>query len=142
MSFDAVRSQLDRAISDLKARKRQADFLRNTLRDISPHPKAAMFLHVDGLHTASYGFFEPKDAENRPAAMTAAMADLCERISSELGNGAFRETVIYGSDGILVLMLIGEENVLCTVYDSIPSWDKLRPQLQTAIEQMMTKLPR
>jgi uncharacterized protein len=137
MSLGTVRSQLDGAISELFRRKRYSDILRNALKDVSPQPKAAMLASVDGLATASYGFFIPKDAENRPVAMVAAMTSLCERISSELGNGELREAIVYGSDGVTVLLPVGEENLLCTVYDSIPSWDELRPQLQAVIEKLM-----
>jgi uncharacterized protein len=50
--------------------------------------------------------------EDRISAMSAAMLSLGDRIASELNRGTLEQVYIKGSDGIIVLMAVGEDAVL------------------------------
>jgi hypothetical protein len=50
--------------------------------------------------------------EDRISAMSAAMLSLGDRIADELRRGQLKRVYIEGTDGIIVLMAIGEDAVL------------------------------
>jgi len=83
------------------------------LRDLqagTPDIEASAVVSVDGLIMASS---LPADVdEDRISAMSAAMLSLGDRISSELRRGTLKRVFIDGSDGIIVLMAVGEDAVL------------------------------
>jgi predicted regulator of Ras-like GTPase activity (Roadblock/LC7/MglB family) len=83
------------------------------LRDLqagTPSIEASAVVSVDGLIMASA---LPADTdEDRISAMSAAMLSLGDRIASELSRGNLERVHISGSDGIIVLMAVGEEAVL------------------------------
>jgi hypothetical protein len=83
------------------------------LRDLqagTPDIEASAVVSVDGLIMASS---LPADVdEDRISAMSAAMLSLGDRIASELGRGDLAQVYIKGSDGIIVLMAVGDDAVL------------------------------
>ena len=83
--------------------------LRN-MQAAAPDIEASAVVSVDGLIMASS---LPADVdEDRISAMSAAMLSLGDRISSELRRGTLDRVFIKGSDGIIVLMAVGEDAVL------------------------------
>lgn len=91
----------------------RTEMMVDRLRDLqagTPDIEASAIVSVDGLIMASS---LPADVdEDRISAMSAAMISLGDRIASELGRGDLDQVYIKGSDGIIVLMAVGEDAVL------------------------------
>jgi predicted regulator of Ras-like GTPase activity (Roadblock/LC7/MglB family) len=91
----------------------RTEMMVDRLRDLqagTPDVEASAVVSVDGLIMASSlpGGID----EDRISAMSAAMLSLGDRIAEELNRGTLQRVYIEGSDGIIVLMAIGEEAVL------------------------------
>ena len=97
--------------------KSRSELMVDRLRELqtgAPDSTASAVVSVDGLIMASA---LPTGAEeDRVSAMSAAMLSLGERIASELGRGALDQVYIRGGDGFVILMSIGEEAVLTTLF--------------------------
>jgi predicted regulator of Ras-like GTPase activity (Roadblock/LC7/MglB family) len=76
----------------------------------TPDVEASAVVSVDGLIMASS--LPSSVDEDRISAMSAAMISLGDRIAGELGRGKLERVYIEGSEGIIVLMAIGEDAVL------------------------------
>ncbi|MCZ7667036.1 MAG: roadblock/LC7 domain-containing protein [Chloroflexi bacterium] len=91
----------------------RTEMMVDRLRDLqagTPDIEASAVVSVDGLIMASS---LPTDVdEDRISAMSAAMLSLGDRISNELRRGTLERVFIKGSDGIIVLMAVGEDAVL------------------------------
>ena len=91
----------------------RSEMMVDRLRDLqagTPDIEASAIVSVDGLIMASS---LPADVdEDRISAMSAAMLSLGDRIASELGRGELAQVYIKGSDGIIVLMAVGDDAVL------------------------------
>ena len=91
----------------------RTEMMVDRLRDLqagTPDIEASAVVSVDGLIMASS---LPADVdEDRISAMSAAMLSLGDRIASELRRGRLERVYISGSDGIIVLMAVGEDAVL------------------------------
>ena len=91
----------------------RTEMMVDRLRDLqagTPDIEASAVVSVDGLIMASS---LPADVdEDRISAMSAAMLSLGDRIASELGRGVLDQVYIKGSDGIIVLMAVGDDAVL------------------------------
>ena len=91
----------------------RTEMMVDRLRDLqasTPSIEASAVVSVDGLIMASA---LPADTdEDRISAMSAAMLSLGDRIASELNRGSLERVHISGSNGIIVLMAVGEEAVL------------------------------
>jgi uncharacterized protein len=91
----------------------RTEMMVDRLRDLqagTPDIEASAVVSVDGLIMASS---LPTDVdEDRISAMSAAMLSLGDRIASELNRGTLEQVYIKGSDGIIVLMAVGEDAVL------------------------------
>ncbi|PID85704.1 MAG: hypothetical protein CSB13_06730 [Chloroflexi bacterium] len=91
----------------------RTEMMVDRLRDLqagTPDIEASAVVSVDGLIMASS---LPADVdEDRISAMSAAMLSLGDRIASELRRGTLERVFIKGSDGIIVLMAVGEDAVL------------------------------
>ena len=91
----------------------RTEMMVDRLRDLqagTPDIEASAVVSVDGLIMASS--LPSGVDEDRISAMSAAMLSLGDRISSELNRGMLDQVYIRGSDGIIVLMAVGEEAVL------------------------------
>jgi predicted regulator of Ras-like GTPase activity (Roadblock/LC7/MglB family) len=83
------------------------------MRDLqagTPDIEASVVVSVDGLVMASS--LPAGLDEDRISAMSAAMLSLGDRITGELGRGELAQVYIKGSEGIIVLMAVGEDAVL------------------------------
>lgn len=91
----------------------RTELMVDRLRDLqsgAPDVEASAVVSVDGLIMASS---LPTDVdEDRISAMSAAMLSLGDRIADELKRGTLQRVYIEGTDGIIVLMAIGDEAVL------------------------------
>ena len=91
----------------------RTEMMVDRLRDLqagTPDIQASAVVSVDGLIMASA---LPSDVdEDRISAMSAAMLSLGDRIASELQRGLLTRVYIEGTDGIIVLMAVGDEAVL------------------------------
>lgn len=91
----------------------RTEMMVDRLRDLqagTPDIEASAVVSVDGLIMASS---LPADVdEDRISAMSAAMLSLGDRIAIELSRGQLDQVYIKGSDGIIVLMAVGEDAVL------------------------------
>jgi predicted regulator of Ras-like GTPase activity (Roadblock/LC7/MglB family) len=112
------------------------ELINTALKNLSPRPKEAAIISIGGLQRAIYieGNYSPEEQEirqyeSRVAGMSAAMLSLGERISAELSLSTFQETIIYGSDGVAILVS-REEWVLATKFKSIDSLDDILFQLR------------
>ena len=91
----------------------RTEMMVDRLRDLqsgTPDIEASAVVSVDGLIMASS--LPAGVDEDRISAMSAAMLSLGDRIASELSRGILDQVYIKGSDGIIVLMAVGDEAVL------------------------------
>ena len=91
----------------------RTEMMVDRLRDLqagTPDVEASAVVSVDGLIMASS--LPSGVDEDRISAMSAAMLSLGDRISSELKRGTLDRVFIKGSDGIIVLMAVGDDAVL------------------------------
>ena len=91
----------------------RTEMMVDRLRDLqagTPDIEASAVVSVDGLIMASS--LPSGVDEDRISAMSAAMLSLGDRIASELNRGVLEQVYIKGSDGIIVLMAVGDEAVL------------------------------
>src|SRR5512145_335359 len=80
------------------------------LQASSPDIEASAVVSVDGLSIASA--LPQSVEEDRVSAMSAAMLSLGERIATELGRGSLEQVYIKDEKGFVVLLSVGEEDVL------------------------------
>jgi len=93
--------------------KSRTEMMVERLQDMqagTPDIEASAVVSVDGLIMASS--LPTSVDEDRISAMSAAMLSLGDRIASELERGQLNEVYIRGTNGIIILMAIGEEAVL------------------------------
>lgn len=91
----------------------RTEMMVDRLRDLqagTPDIEASAVVSVDGLIMASS--LPAGVDEDRISAMSAAMLSLGDRIANELGRGDLAQVYIKGSDGIIVLMAVGDDAVL------------------------------
>jgi predicted regulator of Ras-like GTPase activity (Roadblock/LC7/MglB family) len=91
----------------------RTEMMVDRLRDLqagTPDIEASVVVSVDGLVMASS--LPAGVDEDRISAMSAAMLSLGDRITGELGRGELAQVYIKGSEGIIVLMAVGEDAVL------------------------------
>lgn len=80
---------------------------------VSPEVDASAVVSADGLPMASA--LPPNVAEDRLAAMSAALLTLGERAAAGLGKGDLQQVFIEGSNGHVILMAAGPDAVLVAV---------------------------
>ena len=78
------------------------------LRSLTPELQAAAIISVEGLMIASS--LPEELAEERLAAMSAAMLALGERIAGDLGRGNLEQVFIKGEQGYALLTTVNEES--------------------------------
>lgn len=83
------------------------------LQSLTPELEAAAVISVEGLMISSW--LPESIAQERMAAMSAAMLALGERIAKELERGDLRQVYIKGDDGYVLLMSVDERAVLATL---------------------------
>jgi len=91
----------------------RAEVLASTLSSLlesSSDIQAAALVSLDGLAMASA--LPDGMAEDRVAAMSAAILGLGERASAELGQGSLNQVFVEGDDGYVFLMSAGGKSVL------------------------------
>ena len=91
----------------------RTEMMVDRLRDLQAGAQdieASAVVSVDGLIMASS--LPAGVDEDRISAMSAAMLSLGDRIAIELSRGTLEQVYIKGSDGIIVLMAVGEDAVL------------------------------
>ncbi|MCB8968371.1 MAG: roadblock/LC7 domain-containing protein [Chloroflexota bacterium] len=91
----------------------RTEMMVDRLRDLQAGTQdieASAVVSVDGLIMASS--LPSGVDEDRISAMSAAMLSLGDRIAVELKRGTLEQVYIKGSDGIIVLMAVGEDAVL------------------------------
>ena len=91
----------------------RTEMMVDRLRDLqggTPDIEASAIVSVDGLIMASS--LPSGVDEDRISAMSAAMLSLGDRIANELGRGDLAQVYIKGSEGIIVLMAVGDDAVL------------------------------
>ena len=89
----------------------RTELMVDRLQDLqagTPDVEASAVVSVDGLIMASS--LPSNVDEDRISAMSAAMLSLGDRIAEELRRGRLQRVYIEGSDGIIVLMAVGERN--------------------------------
>jgi predicted regulator of Ras-like GTPase activity (Roadblock/LC7/MglB family) len=140
-SIDDLHSQLQAAIIKIQYRNPRDFALKTAVERLSPRPKMAAIISVDGLQRAIYPvhedtYSELREEEYRIPALSAAMFSLGERITQELRNGELRETVVRGTHGIIMKMALGKDAILVVTFTSIPSLEDMRSQLLTIIDEI------
>lgn len=91
----------------------RTEMMVDRLRDLqagTPDIEASAVVSVDGLIMASS--LPAGVDEDRISAMSAAMLSLGDRIAAELKRGQLDRVYISGSEGIIVLLAVGEDAVL------------------------------
>lgn len=83
------------------------------LQSLTPELEAAAVISVEGLMIASS--LPETVAEDRMAAMSAAMLALGERIALELDRGNLKQVYIKGDGGYVVLVAVDERAVLAAL---------------------------
>ena len=115
----------------------RTEMMVDRLRDLqagTPDVEASAVVSVDGLIMASS---LPSDVdEDRISAMSAAMLSLGDRIAEELRRGRLQRVYIEGSDGIIVLMAIGDEAVLTVMARSTAKLGLVFLDMRRAVEDL------
>jgi len=91
----------------------RTELMVDRLRDLQAGTQdieASAVVSVDGLIMASS--LPSGMDEDRISAMSAAMLSLGDRIASELRRGQLNQVYIRGTEGIIVLMAVGDDAVL------------------------------
>ena len=91
----------------------RTEMMVDRLRDLqagTPDIEASAVVSVDGLIMASS--LPAGVDEDRISAMSTAMLSLGDRIAAELNRGQLDRVYISGTEGIIVLMAVGEDAVL------------------------------
>ncbi|MDE2636679.1 MAG: roadblock/LC7 domain-containing protein [Chloroflexota bacterium] len=83
------------------------------LQSLTPELEAAAVISVEGLMISSS--LPESVAEDRMAAMSAAMLALGERIAKDLDRGELTQMYIKGNDGYVVLMSVDDRAVLASL---------------------------
>jgi predicted regulator of Ras-like GTPase activity (Roadblock/LC7/MglB family) len=100
-------------IKGVKGMRSRTELMVDRLRDLqagTPDIEASAVVSVDGLTMASS--LPSGVDEDRISAMSAAMLSLGDRIASELRRGRLNQVYIRGTEGIIVLMAVGQDAVL------------------------------
>ncbi len=96
-----------------------------------------VWLSSSGLARASF----PIDMElDRPAAMGAALSSLGERVSKELRGGALRYSLIAGENGMHLLAVLDEDNLLLLNLHPQTSIDALLEAVRNAVKAYALQL--
>ncbi len=83
------------------------------LQSLTPELEAAAVISVEGLMISSS--LPESIADDRMAAMSAAMLALGERIAKDLDRGELAQMYIKGNDGYVVLMSVDDRAVLASL---------------------------
>jgi hypothetical protein len=78
--------------------------------------------------------------EDRISAMSAAMLSLGDRIASELRRGILNRVYIEGSQGIIVLMAVGDEAVLTVLARAEAKLGLIFLDMKRAVEDLVRLL--
>jgi predicted regulator of Ras-like GTPase activity (Roadblock/LC7/MglB family) len=113
------------------------DLLQKIVETLSPQPTMIQIMSIDGLTMAYHpenpaSFIEENGAEANMSMATMWLLSLGERISDVSALGSLRETVVCGSDGILIVIPINDSCLLSAKYKPLPSLDDLLSQLRDA----------
>lgn len=115
----------------------RTEMMVDRLRDLqagTPDVEASAVVSVDGL---IMGSSLPSGVdEDRISAMSAAMLSLGDRIAEELRRGKLQRVYIEGSDGIIVLMAIGEDAVLTVMARSTAKLGLVFLDMRRAVEDL------
>lgn len=99
-----------------------------------PEITASAIVSPDGMSIASTVAGE--SAEDRLAAMSAAMLALGERIAGELERGDLEQVFVKGERGIVVLMSIGGKAVLTAIADERARLGLVVLEMRRALEDL------
>lgn len=119
----------------------RTEMMVDRLQDLqagTPDVEASAIVSVDGLIMASS--LPSGSDEDRISAMSAAMLSLGDRIAEELRRGTLRRVYIEGSEGIIVLMAIGEEAVLTVLARSTAKLGLVFLDMRRAVEDLQRLL--
>jgi predicted regulator of Ras-like GTPase activity (Roadblock/LC7/MglB family) len=111
------------------------------LRDLqagTPDIEASAVVSVDGLIMASS--LPSGVDEDRISAMSAAMLSLGDRIASELRRGILSRVYIEGSQGIIVLMAVGDEAVLTVLARAEAKLGLIFLDMKRAVEDLVRRV--
>jgi predicted regulator of Ras-like GTPase activity (Roadblock/LC7/MglB family) len=119
----------------------RTEMMVDRLRDLqsgTPDIEASAVVSVDGLIMASS--LPSGVDEDRISAMSAAMLSLGDRIASELNRGVLEQVYIKGSDGIIVLMAVGDEAVLTVLARAQAKLGLIFLDMKRAVEDLVRLL--
>jgi predicted regulator of Ras-like GTPase activity (Roadblock/LC7/MglB family) len=115
----------------------RTEMMVDRLRDLqagTPDIEASAVVSVDGLIMASS--LPSGVDEDRISAMSAAMLSLGDRIASELQRGQLNQVYIRGTNGIIVLMAVGEDAVLTVMARSTAKLGLIFLDMSRAVEDL------
>lgn len=119
----------------------RTEMMVDRLKDLqagTPDIEASAVVSVDGLIMASS--LPAGVDEDRISAMSAAMLSLGDRIASELQRGLLDQVYIKGSDGIIVLMAVGDEAVLTVLARSQAKLGLIFLDMKRAVDDLVRLL--
>ena len=119
----------------------RTEMMVDRLRDLqagTPDIEASAVVSVDGLIMASS--LPAGVDEDRISAMSAAMLSLGDRIASELRRGVLNRVYIEGSQGIIVLMAVGDEAVLTVLARAEAKLGLIFLDMKRAVEDLVRLL--
>jgi predicted regulator of Ras-like GTPase activity (Roadblock/LC7/MglB family) len=119
----------------------RTEMMVDRLRDLqagTPDIEASAVVSVDGLIMASS--LPSGVDEDRISAMSAAMLSLGDRIASELRRGILSRVYIEGSQGIIVLMAVGDEAVLTVLARAEAKLGLIFLDMKRAVEDLVRLL--
>jgi predicted regulator of Ras-like GTPase activity (Roadblock/LC7/MglB family) len=113
---------------------KERDFILAPLVNNIPDATAAALNIIDGLSYASYHPQVIDKEENRIFAMSAAGMSLSELILSQLRQGDFRHTIVAGTKGITLFVVLGNQYVLALCLRKITTYDQLLAELEPLLK--------
>jgi predicted regulator of Ras-like GTPase activity (Roadblock/LC7/MglB family) len=126
-------------MSNDNRRKLNDEILQIAVTRLTPQPQWALIIGIaDRQVIAAYPVSAPDDVlqidDGRKVAISRAAASTGERVSTEMGNLILRECIIYGTDGIFIMLVMNHDLVLSVNFAAIPSLDDTLSQLQDTVE--------
>lgn len=115
----------------------RAELIEQALRDLvsgTPDVEGAAVVSSDGLVLSSV--LPAGTEEDRVSAMAAALLSLGERTSKELKRGELDQVFVKGDHGYVVLMRIGEENLLEVIAGSSAKLGMILLDMKRAVAEI------
>ena len=119
----------------------KADVLARILRELqeaTPEVKACSVSSLDGFIIAS--LLPPNVNEDAVGALSAALHNVSEKVSGDLGRGSVEQIVIKGDAGYVVSVAIGRSAILTTISPQDATVGLVILRMKKCAEQILSEV--